>query len=231
MPKIDRRVQRTRELLQKALIELIDERGYAAITIQDIVDRANIGRTTFYKHYTSKDDLFMSCHEAIVSSFQFERLYTHPLSQEELLERETPPRMILAFQHLDETRARLAPIFQGKDGPMIPKQIRDQSAKEIEANLRAIMQKADDSIPLDILAGYLAGAQLALVLWWLEKRRAHTPKDMVQTLHRLQRAAIQDVLGVDNCYLSTHHNQTPSRVPVSLVDSNSRRAPIKSTRS
>lgn len=198
MPKMDRRIQRTRDLLQKALIELIDERGYDAITIQDIVERANIGRTTFYKHYNGKDDLFMSCHEAIVSSFQFERLYTHPLSREELLEREAPPRLTLAFQHLDETRARLTPIFHGKDGPMILKQIRDRSAKEIEANLRAVMHKADDSIPLDILASYLAGAQLALVLWWLEKRRAHTSKDLVQALHRLQRAAIQDVLGRDS---------------------------------
>jgi Bacterial regulatory proteins, tetR family len=48
--KADRRVQRTRELLQKALIELISERGYYAVTIQDIVDRANVGRTTYYLH-------------------------------------------------------------------------------------------------------------------------------------------------------------------------------------
>lgn len=47
MAKTDRRVQRTRELLQKALIELIGEREFDAITIQDIVDRANVGRTTF----------------------------------------------------------------------------------------------------------------------------------------------------------------------------------------
>jgi AcrR family transcriptional regulator len=53
--KTDRRVQRTRELLQKALIELISERGYDAITIQDIVDHANVGRTTFYLHYNSQD--------------------------------------------------------------------------------------------------------------------------------------------------------------------------------
>ena len=198
MPKTDRRVQRTRELLQKTLVELIDEREYDAITIQDIVDRANIGRTTFYKHYNSKDDLFMSCHEAMLSSFQFERLYSHPLSREELLEKEAPPRMIMAFQHLDETRARLSAVFQGKDGPMILRQIRDRSAQEIEANLHAIIHKADDNIPLDILAVYLAGAQLALVLWWLEKRRAHTPKDIVQALHRLQRAAIQDALGVNS---------------------------------
>ena len=55
MVKSDRRTQRTRELLQKSLIELIAERGYDAITINEIVDRANIGRTTFYLHYSRKD--------------------------------------------------------------------------------------------------------------------------------------------------------------------------------
>jgi AcrR family transcriptional regulator len=67
MTKTDRRVQRTREQLQKALIELIGERGYDAITIQEIVDRANLGRTTFYLHYNSKDDLFMSCHGPLLA--------------------------------------------------------------------------------------------------------------------------------------------------------------------
>lgn len=75
MAKSDRRVHRTREVLQKALIELISEHGYDTITIQDIVDRANVGRTTFYLHYTSKDELFMGCHETIVSEFRFGPLY------------------------------------------------------------------------------------------------------------------------------------------------------------
>ena len=56
MPKMDRRVERTRESLQKALIELIAEQGYDSITIQEIVDRADLGRTTFYLHYNSKDE-------------------------------------------------------------------------------------------------------------------------------------------------------------------------------
>ncbi len=102
MTKTDRRVQRTHELLQKALIELITERGYDAITIQDIADRAYVGRTTFYQYYNSKDDLFMSCHEAIVSEFQSGMLYSHPLSREELLSPEVPPKIISAYRHLDE---------------------------------------------------------------------------------------------------------------------------------
>ena len=54
---IDRRITRTREVLQHALTSLILKKGYEAITIQDICDAANVGRSTFYAHYTSKDDL------------------------------------------------------------------------------------------------------------------------------------------------------------------------------
>jgi len=105
MAKTDRRVERTRELLQKALIELTRERGYEAITIQDIADRANAGRTSFYLHYRSKDDLFMSCHESIVSEFQSGPLYSHPLSREELLSPEPRPTKALAYRHLAEADA------------------------------------------------------------------------------------------------------------------------------
>jgi len=196
MKKTDPRVQRTRERLQKALIELIGERRYDAITIQDIVDRANVGRTTFYLHYSSKDELFMSCHEAIVSEFHFGPLSPHPLAREELLSPEAPPGMTSAYRHLKDAWARLYPIFQGKDGPLILRRIRDGSAQEIEANLRAAFAGADSAIPFDVLANYLAGAQIALVQWWLEKRQPHTPEDLAQTFQRLQRAAIRDAFGL-----------------------------------
>ena len=194
MTKTDRRVQRTRELLQKALIELMHERSYDALTIQDIVDRANVGRTTFYLHYSSKDELFMSCHEAIVSEFHFGPL--HLLSREELLSPEAPAGMISAFRHLEDARALLYPIFQGKDSVLILRQIRDGSAQDMEASLRAAFAEADSAIPFDVLANYLARAHIALVQWWLEKRQPHTLENLVQTFHRLRRAAIRDAFGL-----------------------------------
>jgi len=194
MTKPDRRVQRTRELLQKALIELISERGYDAITIQDIADRANLGRTTFYLHYSSKDELFITCHEAIVSEFRIGPL--HPLSREELLSPEAPAGMTSAYRHLDDARARLYSIFQGKDSLLILRRIRDWNAQEIEAVLRAAFVEADSTIPFDVLANYLAGAQIALVQWWLEKRQPHKLENLAQTFHRLQRAAIRDAFGL-----------------------------------
>src|SRR5713101_5982713 len=64
-PATDRRVVRTRATLQHALNSLILKKGYEAITITDICEAANVGRSTFYAHYTSKDDLKRSGFEPL----------------------------------------------------------------------------------------------------------------------------------------------------------------------
>ena len=194
MAKADRRIERTRESLQRALIELISERDYGAITIQEIVDRANVGRTTFYLHYNSKDELFISCHEAMVSEFPIGAL--HPLSKEEMLSPEAPPGTTAAYKHLEAARPQLSAIFQGKDSLLILRRIRDSNAQEIEANLRKAFADSDITMPLDVLANYLAGAQIALLQWWLEKRQPHKLEKLAQMFHRLQRAAIRDAFGL-----------------------------------
>ena len=194
MTNTDRRVKKKRELLQKALIELISERSYDAITVQDIVDRANVGRTTFYLHYNSKEELFVSCHEAIVSKFRIGAL--HPLSKEEILSPTAPPGLTMAYKHLEEARPLLYSIFKGKDGLLILRRVRDSNAQEIEANLRSIFGEPNSSVPLDVLANYLAGSQIALMQWWLEKRQRHSLEKLVQTFHRLQRAVILEAFGL-----------------------------------
>lgn len=190
----DRRVQRTRELLQNAMIDLIRERGYDAITIQDIVHRANVGRTTFYLHFSSKEELFISCHEAIVSQFEFGPLW--PFSREELLSPTPPLGMVSAYRHLYEARPMLYPIFQGKDSALILRRMRDWSAQEIEANLRAEFAEAESTMAFVLLANTLAGAQIAMIHWWLEKRQPYPPEELALAYHRLQRAAICDAMGI-----------------------------------
>lgn len=112
MKKTDRRIQQAREKLRKARMELIADRGYDGITIQGIVDRADVGPATFYLHYNNKDELFMSCHEAILGRFHIGLL--QPLSREALLSPEIPAEMAWACQHLEEGRAFLCPFFKGK---------------------------------------------------------------------------------------------------------------------
>ena len=56
----DRRVGKTRKALKEALTDLILEKGYESVTVQDVIDRADVGRSTFYAHFVDKDDLLMA---------------------------------------------------------------------------------------------------------------------------------------------------------------------------
>lgn len=190
MTKPDRRVRRTRELLQQALIALVGERRYETITIRDIADRANVARATFYLHYTDKDDLFMGCHEAIVGAFHFGP--HQPLSRAELLASDAPAATVGAYHHLAAERALVRRLFGGKDGPLLLRRIRDSRAREIAACLRAAFPESEGTMPLDVLGHYLAGAQVALVQWWLEQGQPCSPETLAQTFHRLQRAALRE---------------------------------------
>src|SRR5882724_11296655 len=68
-PRPDRRVRRTRNVLRQSLIALILEKGYEQITVQDILDHADVGRSTFYTHYQGKDDLLLSGFDELREAF------------------------------------------------------------------------------------------------------------------------------------------------------------------
>lgn len=194
MTKPDRRPQRTREALQQALIALIQERGYDAVTIQEIAERAHVGRTTFYLHYADKDALLMSCHETIVRVVHQGPRY--PPTREALLAPAPPPGLVAAYEQLAAMRAVVAPLFQAKESGALLRRLRDWLALDILTTIQGAFPGRVSALPLDLLATSLAGAQLSLAHWWLEQRRAESPADLARTTHRLQRAAICAAFGL-----------------------------------
>ncbi|HEY1012333.1 MAG TPA: TetR/AcrR family transcriptional regulator, partial [Herpetosiphonaceae bacterium] len=173
MPKPDRRTQRTRDALQQALIALMQERSYDTITIQDITERANVGRTTLYLHYADKDALLLSCHEVIVQAVH--RGPRYPATREALLAPEPPPGLVSAYEHLTAMRAVVYPLFQSADGGLLLRRLRDWLAHDIHTTIQAAFPEHVPTLPLDLLATALAGAQLSLAQWWVEQRRAESP--------------------------------------------------------
>ncbi|QBD77008.1 TetR/AcrR family transcriptional regulator [Ktedonosporobacter rubrisoli] len=108
-PRIDRRIQRTRQLLSDALLALIVERGYEIITVQDITVKANIGRTTFYMHYRDKEELLAASVQRLVKELRQEI----EAGTEELCTYRT--LIILVFQHIAQ-HYRLYRVLLGRGG-------------------------------------------------------------------------------------------------------------------
>lgn len=190
--KTDRRVQRTRELLRSALMQLIDEKGYDAVTIQDITERANLGRTTFYLHYQSKDDLLVDHH----AEFEIQ-IPMAEWSQDTTLSDDAIAGLVHYLQSFAEQRSMYVAIVRSKDGELIMRGIHEQLVKNLQTTLTTAFPEQKSTMPLDILCNYLAGAQISLIDWWMMNQTDHDALMLARMIQRLQYAAIKDAYGLE----------------------------------
>src|SRR5215468_1194800 len=162
----DRRVQRTRQLLQGALLSLIRERGFEALSVQDILDRANVGRATFYVHFDNKEDLLASQIEDFRTTLregQRRSLERTPRSDE---------RVFAFSRELFEHVASHRDVFQAMVGERGGAVIRQMFHKML---LDLVREDVKSAAPTEgarsrlgeARARFIAGGLFGLVLWWV----------------------------------------------------------------
>jgi AcrR family transcriptional regulator len=189
--KMDRRVQRTRELLKNALMQLIDEKGYDAITVQDVVERANVGRTTFYSHYESKDDLLLDHYTEFAS-----HLIESPLSYDDLMGDDPPVEMVRFLQTMTQGKARYSAITRGRYAEFVIRGAYLQLERNLTASLHAAFPDTKPAYSLDLLVNYVVRAQHSLIDWWLTGRTDHSVEDVARLLHHMRRSALREAYGI-----------------------------------
>jgi AcrR family transcriptional regulator len=174
--KPDRRVQRTRRQLRDALMALITEKGYDAVTIEEITERADLGRTTFYLHYKDKEDLLVQSLEAVYDDLVV-RIQQRSLD-EWLAEGQGP--WTLAFRHAAENARFYQIIISGQGGGALKKRVQDYIAETVQEIITTRMAAlgASSSVPVDVVSNYIGSALLGLIAWWLEEERPYTVAEM-----------------------------------------------------
>jgi len=177
--KMDARVQRTRDALGDALIALMQEKSFDTITVQDVLDRAHVSRSTFYTHYSDKDDLLMSDAEEFFEALSM-ALSTHGDKSDRVF----PAKEF--FAHLSDVQ----PFFRAlvKSGKFAENMelARGHFARGIERRLSEIPRA--QSIPakqLPAIAFAHAGALLSLVTWWIDRGMRESPEEMDDLFHRM----------------------------------------------
>ena len=178
----DRRVRRTQDLLRRALLSLIQEKGYDRITVQDILDRADIGRSTFYAHYRDKDDLLRAGFQDIRAALAAERdaADPRPASKAELLE-----SLHAVFDHVGRHRQFWGPLSR-KGGADLVTRILHQSVSDlVREHLRSRFPDTQaDQARLEAAIQFVAGACMGLVTWWLENDAVPYSAEEIQSIFR-----------------------------------------------
>lgn len=181
--KNDRRIDRTRETLRKALIPLILERGYDAITVQDIADNANVGRATFYLHYRDKDELLLECVDAIVADF-IRQIEQHP-AEEWIASDGKTIRQVFEFAARNANLFRV--ILRGHGSLSTSRRLQQIVAEKASLVIQAATTRSGIhlAIPVEVISNFFAGSLLALINWWLEEERTYTADQMAEMFSKL----------------------------------------------
>jgi len=186
--KMDRRSRRTRQLIADAFVALMLERRYDDITVQDILDKADVGRSTFYAHYTDKENLLLSQIERVIHDLG--EYAAHQGSMEHGI----LPSLEL-FRHVKEQRRLLQALVWGQGADLLNRSLLQQMSHLIEKNLQSMIgDKPDAPIPLSVAAQFVANTFLLLLRWWFDEDMRHTPEQMNEMYQRLVLPGLQGLM-------------------------------------
>jgi AcrR family transcriptional regulator len=176
----DLRVRRTHKLLWEALMALLAERAFEAITVKDICERAMVHRTTFYKHYEDKYALLAQ---------GMREMYDVLLRAEEHIPPcafsidDPPPYFVRLFTHVAEHQQFYKLMLCGEGIGRFQKLLKDYIIEQGETKVPTfapVDQKL--SVPRTIHLQFMAGAVISTLIWWLENDMPHSPQQMAQYL-------------------------------------------------
>ncbi|HSH05165.1 MAG TPA: TetR/AcrR family transcriptional regulator, partial [Anaerolineae bacterium] len=170
--------------LQQALLTLIKQEPYHEISMTALSQQAKVGRTTLYRHYTTKDEILSDCLQRL-----FEAVKIIPLL--ERAKPETAPQeglksLITLYTHVLTNRDFYYLLCTD---PMMPRHIHRQFRRFIKGH---IIQLAHDSgliplfpPPVEVIINYIAETHTGLIIWWLESKSEHPPERMAEISMRL----------------------------------------------
>jgi AcrR family transcriptional regulator len=177
-PKLDRRIRRTRDRLGDALVELIQEQPFDSITVQQVLDRAGVSRSTFYVHFRDKQDLFLSDVDEFFDAMANALVRHHDASH-----RVAPVREL--FAHVAEQREFFSALVRSGKVHDVLELGQAHFTRGIEQRLSTRAESAgSDPAQRAALANLLAGALMSLLTWWVAHGHPHSPDEMDALFHR-----------------------------------------------
>ena len=194
MPKrSDRRVERTQRLIRGALLSLIQEKGFEAVTVQEIIDRANVGRATSYAHFDNKDDLLASGFDDLRASLKARQ--REALSRGRHLEDRMFAFSHEIFAHTNEYREVFRAMVGKRSGAAVQRLLHKLVVDLVREDVKDAVARTDRAVPVDALVQFIAGALFGLIMWWLDGKMRVSVAEIDAMFRRLAIPALKAARG------------------------------------
>jgi AcrR family transcriptional regulator len=165
----DRRTQRTRQLLSDALAELIRSKRYESITVQEITERANVGRSTFYAHFTDKEDLLVAGVRRMVGGLEYDK--PGP--------RNTLSPSLGLFHHVEGHSDHYLMLARGMHLTLFLDALQNELTAMFEDRIAVrVSTDGPPRVPVPLLGAMLAGMLITAVRTWLESDMSSSAEEV-----------------------------------------------------
>ena len=184
----DRRVRRTRVNLTEALIALVLDRGYEAITVQDILDRADVGRSTFYAHFRDKEALLLSCFDDLREELSRDLDAMTPGARPD----DPGQPSIVMFSHAYRHRRVYRALCGRRGGTVVYRHLHTLIATALRTHLGPHLNGSP--IPVDVVAEFYTAGLLGVLTWWIDQDFAHGPAHVARMYGTMANPGVMAVL-------------------------------------
>lgn len=187
---MDRRQKKTRAAIFQAFSKLLSEKPYSRITVQEIIDEADVGRTTFYAHFETKDDLLKElCEELFEHIFSSAKdvYHTHGLYSDH-----NAPESVFChlLQHLQENDNNILELLSSESSDIFLRYFKDSLNELVKEQFVDVHRRINQDIPEDFLINHISGSFVEMVLWWIKGGMKQTPVQLDQYF----RAVIEPIM-------------------------------------
>jgi AcrR family transcriptional regulator len=181
----DRRIVRTNRAIRKAMVELIEEKGVDALTVRDIVKRADINRGTFYLHYRDKYDLLEQTQAEVIWDLEKIVKQASTLNLPELSADKPLPLVVNIFEYIRDNAPLMRVILKLKGEFDFQARLRKTVEKNLKIGFLPIMKSVVTLVSEEYLITYVISAHLGVVKSWLYNGCAESPYEIASILSRL----------------------------------------------
>ena len=177
---MDRRQRKSRSAIFKAFSELLSEKNYNKITVEDIIDRADIGRTTFYSHFETKDFLLKEfCGELFEHIFDAEKgsnsAHSHIFDCEE-----SESVFLHLLQHLEKNDNNILQLLSSQNNELFLVYFRDGVSRLIESRKELFEKNREKQLPQDFWLNHISATFVETIRWWIGNKMQQSPQEINQ---------------------------------------------------
>ena len=168
MTNIDRRISKTKKAIYQAFLQLLNDTGYESTTVQDIIDLADVGRSTFYCHYESKELLLDEL---------CRYLFHHLFEREQAIS--TEDYLAHLFLHFQKNQDHITSLLFSKNDYFL-RQLHRELEHHVYPMLAADLKQTHSSLPTSYLQHFVVTNFIETLTWWLKKGKSYTEDQVVR---------------------------------------------------